>query len=276
LKELKVDIKSEISPVSETFEFPKLESLKFASKTTQIDFTKAKNLKNLTYKAKYNRKVLEWIQGQKQLEQLEMICCKEFFDFDPIGPESVKRFKFNGLYSFNLTFAESLKLNKFIEPMCNNLTFLSLSDCRNENVDLIVSKIPKLKTLEVRFFFDDLSLLNFKPHFTLTELSITLESKVHKFVKSFCNLEVLNVLNVSISDFEWIPRNLMKLKKLSCLPEETILTRYEEMKENEENINKNIEIVLRSYNLFDLQDYSARFEAEMRQNDEMLIINVEF
>jgi hypothetical protein len=92
------------------------------------------------------------IEKQEKLEVLGLYGLnKKFFKFDPKAPKGIKSFAC-WFYS-DFTTAQATKFNSFMEPMCDSLMHLSISDklcC--ENIELIINQIPKLQTLELGYF----------------------------------------------------------------------------------------------------------------------------
>jgi hypothetical protein len=230
--------------------FPKLDSLKIYSCKRPIVFANLTKLKKLRYGSKhFNQEAIDWIQSQTRLEELEMSGKVEnFFKFNPIAPSGVKRFiTYNDYYEFNEE--DAVKLNNFLKPICSTLTYLSLDSCFRENLELIINEMPNLETFRCWEDFEDVRGMKLKPNENITKLKIfSLKGPgVYNLLRSLVNLEVLELFDTkSIDEFEWIARNMPKLKRLlvrwNMIFKKFFEERYEEMKATEENINKHIEI----------------------------------
>jgi hypothetical protein len=226
---------------------PKLESFTYASRTSSVVFTNAKNLKTLGYylfNAQISSEVVEWIQKQEKLKELRLFSRGNFFDSNAIPPKGLKAFHFSS--NEKLSERDWSKINKFLEPIRETLTTLSLDECAVENLKFILASLPNLKKFRCdRFVGEGYHYLEFEPNKNIIEFKTSVfwyYNWHHDLLQALVNLEVLNV--DKIFNLEWIPRNMMKLKKLLVRQDfvKSFVSHYESMKMNEEKINRNIEI----------------------------------
>jgi hypothetical protein len=233
---------------NQNLHLPKLESLKIDA-NVPIAFVKVTKLKKLSlhHINNYNRATIDWIEKQEKLEELKLGGLNEvFFNFNPKVPKGIKRYEC--IIWCRLTDDDAAKFNNFMEPMCDTLTSLILSGkiCP-PNIEMIVNEMSKLKTLKLRDSIENLNKTKLKSNKNITALSIlNFHPGIHYLLLSLVNLEELEIFHATnIAGFEWIARNLMKLRKLSCWFRQShgeIVQRYNEMKAAEEGINMDIEI----------------------------------
>jgi hypothetical protein len=234
---------SNIISVGQNVHLPKLESL--IIRYNPIAFVNVTSLKKLSLcNLKFNRMTVEWIQSQQKLDVLKLYGKESnFFSFDPIAPKGLKQFKCDFT-------ADAATLNNFLKPICDSLTVLKIRDYIDPaNLELIVNEMPNLKTLLFYMTDEDIVKAKLKSNSSITSLSMPEPRRASHFLMlSLANLEELTVFRIDVARFEWIARNLMKLKKLKswrCEPSyERFVERYNEMKASEEGINTEIEIVL--------------------------------
>jgi hypothetical protein len=244
LKDLALVILNNNVNLPQQLPFPMLETLKLCSIGTKI-LVNATNLKKLDYEVyQPTREVIDWIQNQKRLKVFALKCDENFLDFDPIAPKGVEDFTI--LLAKAMHKSQTLKLNNFLKPMCESLVALKLDHCFPENIELIVNNMPKLERFNSHYFAGDLSVLKLKPNESITLFKITALPNRDNFLRSLVNLEILSIFAfVNEFEFEWIPRNMKKLKALkigSNFCYARIVARYEIMKTTEEDINKDIQI----------------------------------
>jgi hypothetical protein len=233
-------------------QMPKLESLEINSHY-EIGLTiRATKLKKLSLSPGcFDREAVDLIESQEKLEELKLHRVDEcFLRHNPKAPKGIKQFD----WETHVGNTNATKLKNFMEPMCDTLTFLKLNSIiRPVNIELIVNKMTQLKTLEIdESVLEDLNKAKLKSNTNIFKLIIdSICPGTQYLLLSLVNLEDLSVngFTTNVADFEWIARNLMKLKKLSydSIYEsryERIFQRYNEMKENEEGINIDIEIVI--------------------------------
>jgi hypothetical protein len=245
LKELKIGVNANDVEVPQDLILPRLETLEI-NVPRKLFFASATRIKKLIlYYQIFNRECVDWIQSQKRLEELEVNESDNFFDFDPVAPKGLKSFEF---WLSDLNDAE--KMNKFLQPVCDSLTFLSLYQCRAENLEMIVNEMPKLETFIFSELLGNIGGLKLNANENIVELTLItlIEPQIYKLLLSFVGLEILEVFALSsIEDFAWVARNMKKLKKFRFYWEEPTVDeideRYEEMIAMDENVNKNIEII---------------------------------
>jgi hypothetical protein len=262
LKKLEICHKSHIEFEPQNVQLPKLESLVIESDVpiALVDATKLKSL-SLCLDG-YNRKTIDWIESQEKLEELKLtLNGANFLDFDPKAPKGIKRFEC--WFMVDLTDADAVKFNNFMEPMCEALTDLKLEfedSIQPAIIELVVNKMPNLKTVDFSYAeLENLNKLKLKSNTSITELKIhEFDSETRHLLRSLVNLKHLTIEDKIIAaDFSWISRNLMKLKKLSCCCFEKgkMVQRYK-MKASKSGINKRIEIV---FNVVEDDDSDSSF-----------------
>jgi hypothetical protein len=250
LKKLEIHNYSRFVYEPRNLQLPKLESLVIRAKDP-IVFANVTKLKKLSLSfSNFDRATIEWIEKQKKLEELNLVGLrKDFFEFDPKAPKGIKRFECNIWHGLT----DAAKLNNFMDSMCESLTRLTLfGPIFPANIEIIVNQMTKLKSLKLsRTVMKDLNKAKLKTNFNITELVIwKLYPEYQYLLLSLLNLKELSILGwngIDVADFEWIARNLMKLKKLWSSrfkpSRERIIERYNEMKASEEGINMDIEII---------------------------------
>jgi hypothetical protein len=257
LKKLQIFSVSGFVYEQQNLQLPKLESLEITSNGLPIIFVNTTKLKKLSlWFHHFNLETIEWIEKQENLEELKLEhIYEDFFYSPPKLPKGIKRFECS---SFDLQENQASKLNNFLEPMCETLTSLTFKvySIFPTNIEFVVNQMPELISFEL-FYYDlkDMNTAKLRSNKNITKLKISkFVPKIQYLLLSLLNLEELEIKNfqrmyhsINIADFEWIARNLMKLKKLSSPftpSEEAIVERYNEMKANEEGINKEIEIIV--------------------------------
>jgi hypothetical protein len=231
---------------------PVLESLEIMSDCNPpIVFPSATKLKMLDYDVfTCCREFVDWMQSQERLEELRLYYIKRLLEFEPEAPTGLKIFALRAPCC-DLKTEDAGKFNKFLKPACPTLTSLNIWYLHAENLEMIVNEMPHLKTLDSFEIKGQIESVKLNPNESITTLilaSMKFKPNLHNLCRSLVNLETLIIYEIKcMTQFEWIPRNMMKLKKLyaswSYSPfKEEVLKRYEEMKLNEENINKEIEI----------------------------------
>jgi hypothetical protein len=210
-----------------------------------------KSLTYLSIGGEIHSETLELIVNEMPKLKTLILCQTNFSNFN--NAKLTSNVNIAELQIFKLTpDVNGAKFNNFLEPICKSLTYLSIGgEIHSETLELIVNEMPKLKTL----ILCQTNLSNFnnaklKSNVNIAELQIfELIPNVHCLLLSLASLESLTFVNglaVTVAKFEWIARNLMKLKKLSWAffnqSNEKVIERYNEMKANEEGINMDIVI----------------------------------
>jgi hypothetical protein len=247
LKKLEIDSNTFID-FGPKLQYPKLESLNIKA-AGLVGLVNVKKLKKLMLSVRnYDRETIDLIGSQENLKELELSgVCEPFFRFDPKAPSGIERFTFS--YFGGISEVTSAKFNNFLESMSESLTHLELrSQIIAENLELIVNKMPKLKSLELIRSQDCLNEIKLKSNTSITKLKIkNPATDAHFLLLSLVNLEELNIDRVfRFSHFEWIARNLLKLKKVSfrsfSSPRLWEVAKYNVLKRYEEGMNMDIEI----------------------------------
>jgi hypothetical protein len=245
LENLTIFNRSEKFSVPANLKFPRLKSIDIDS-SVPIVYGNATKLKKISYSAyRCTRETVEWIQNQEKLEELKLSGMQhDFLSFNPIAPKGIK--KFNLSFCTAISEADEPKLDKFMEPMSETLTELRFFRRFNaENTELIINRMPKLKTLEIFPF--DLNKADLRANSSInTLITFGLTQEIYNLLLSLINLENFIIRReINFAEFEWIVRNLMQLKKLSVYTNarQQIIDLYDEMKATEENINKVIELI---------------------------------
>jgi hypothetical protein len=117
----------------------------------------------------------------------------DFLDFDPKLPKGIKRFE--AILFFDSS--DAARFNSFMEPMRETLTALKLSvfTIFPSNVEMILNKLPKLKTLDFsKFSMKDLNKAKLKSNLNINELKIEQFKPDHQYLLlSLVNLEHFTV-----------------------------------------------------------------------------------
>jgi hypothetical protein len=257
--------KLKVTASPKTIDFPKLQS--FASDNNENNdlrllapipmlkyFEKVKTLKKLKIVTwTHSKETLDWIQKQTQLKELNLSArSDEDFETDFLVNSKFMLTKLECCGPE--TDAGKANFNKFLLGMAETLTFLSITFCPPQCFEIIINRLPKLKTFHCDLIHK-ISKLDFAPNESITELKLRcLDASATNLFKSLVNLEVLKTNRIIKSDFKCVVRK-MKMKKFvysqynsRFVGSESVFKKiselYNRLKETDEQINRDIELEL--------------------------------
>jgi hypothetical protein len=249
-------------PLPETFNFPRLESLdvrRILSSALKIKLiSSTTRLKQLSIDLIMSPDLVRCLKNLNNLRDLELYGLREFL-FRQNSLEDVKfslrTLKFTDASKINIVTRNNLE--KFLTKMGASLTTLHLEFSYAEDIEFITKNLPKLRVLKLMYVKDDWLNVNLKSNRNIKELKILeLSENFKKLILKLKYLENLSVEKITRANFEWVVRNVKRLKKFSVaiwgieLPnsyqksaQEVVMEHYNQLKDSNPLINQRIEIV---------------------------------
>lgn len=256
LVNLKISYSFDESFIPQDLSFPILKSLEFSDIGFNPKILKAtKALSKLMVRKDYvDEDFIESLMKLKTLEHLKLYSYREHF-FQKFLLEdakfTLKSIEWLAFENIPLSIEARTNFDSTMVRISQNLTYIHISICFPEDINLVVNQMPVLKKFQ---FFDiqgDSSLLKLNPNTTITDLIFyTLDNKLTErvspknVISSLVNLENLIIHRVDDeSSLDWIIRRGKKLKKLNTWSwrlDPRIF--YQKLKTSDPSINQNIEI----------------------------------
>jgi hypothetical protein len=256
LKHLEIEMCIPYYYTIKALQMPKLETAEICSYLeVPFVFENVTGLKKLKYKAfNFDQEVHNWIQKQSKLKEFKLeLGNTKFFDYNFEVPKSVE--KFECVLRLEERFYQHADTSHDFEyrvNMLNTVTDLELHECDAKQLEMVVNQMPKLKSFKCKSKMSNPSSAKFNLNFTITKLELfSFNHFLNNLLLSLVNVEVLNIgKSMTIAEYEFIFRNMMKLREFYCsfsrprpVTYENMIQRYESMKKSEADINKNIKFI---------------------------------
>jgi hypothetical protein len=191
---------------------------------------------------------MRFFSDYKNLEKMpDSLGCKRWLG-SKSNPKSLKKLKF-----FSKSHRE--RRETLWSDLKDSMIHLHLGNCSIENLEFVVNKLKRLKSLKMEDFlfgrfFPSIKYLKFEPNESIVKLKIPyLNSDMEDLMRSLINLEVLEVKEITgKNELEILVRFMKRLKKLTCEwqhddQKNEIIEIYEHLKGTKQNINNDIKIV---------------------------------
>lgn len=266
--ELGITSKELLNAVPGDMSFPNLESLKINNAENLIErcFTNVTSLKKVLLPVMLGNhihdevKFFQWLKQQHNLEELELICVREFpffvnlLDDAPFKLTSLTWHNFED-ENFPLSMDARCNFNKFLRKMSTTLTTLEMALAYPEDLEIIVNNLPALTSLRLKKLAGNLHRTRLNPNQCITTLNVATNywpapSLPRYLLMPLLKLEALQIDIITRIDLVWISQNLLNLKSLiySSTFTETPKLRlvrdfYKDLVHSGEAINAHIDIV---------------------------------
>jgi hypothetical protein len=238
--------------------FPKLKSLDVRA-SAQINAKLLQTAGNLeilrieTYEM--DDEVIATVMKLESLKELKLRGNRDDF----FSKHSMKdaKFKLKALFTEDYRYiSKQARINFDVFVLQSAETLKSFNVWSYEDINLAFNKLPALEHLYIDASLvrdmEDMSKLQLKPNETIKTLKCRTIPKNTEFLACLTNLEILTAQHIRKEDFEWIVRNMPTLKELRINfyqsyekeAADDVKTFYEELKNSESSINRNIEIVI--------------------------------